>query len=146
MVAVGDVQRGDAGERRDERVAVGAADRARSCAARRRPRVKSMSGGAAVARAADAIDLRRRAVGEEHRAGLRAEGEHVARAVVFLVAARALVLLDDVAIVFVDREARGEAGLHVAAHPQPVEVDARLVFDDERRVCRSATKFSAARS
>jgi hypothetical protein len=45
----------------------------------------------------------------------------MAGAVVFLVAARALVLLDDVAIVFVDREAGGEAGLDVAAHPQLVK-------------------------
>jgi hypothetical protein len=78
------------------------------------------------------IDVIRRAVGEEYRTGLRAHRDHVARAVVFLVAPRALVLLDDVAIVFVDREARRQAQLRVVSHAQAIEVDARLVVDEER--------------
>jgi hypothetical protein len=57
----------------------------------------------------------------------------VPRAVVFLVAARALVLLDDVALVFVDEEAAGDAGLDVGPHAQPVEVKRRLSLGDERR-------------
>jgi hypothetical protein len=54
-----------------------------------------------------AIDPCRGLVGQEHDAGLRAELDHVPRAVVFLVAPRALVLLDDVLLVLVDREASG---------------------------------------
>ena len=66
--------------------------------------------------------------------GLRAEREHVARAVVFLVASRPLVFLDDVAVVLVHRETAGQPELLVLAHAQPVQVQARFVFDDERRV------------
>ena len=73
-------------------------------------------------------------VGQEHDAGLRAQLDDVARAIVFLVAARALVLLDDVALVFVDREAAGDAGLLVLAHPQPIEVERRRLVRDERRL------------
>src|SRR5438477_176571 len=75
----------------------------------------------------DAGDVPLRAIGEEDGAGLRAKREHVARAIVFLVAPRALVLLDDVAVVLVDRKAGREPRLHVAAHAKTVEIDARLV-------------------
>ena len=86
-------------------------------------------------------------VGQEHDAGLRAQLDDVARAIVFLVAPRALVLLDDVALVLVDREAAGEPGLLVAAHPQPVEVERRrLVLGDQRRaLAQQLLKFSRAR-
>ena len=97
-------------------------------------------------RAAIAIDVGDGAIGEEHRTGLRAERQHVPRAVVFLVAPRALVLLDDVAVVFVDRIAGGQAGLLVAAHLQPIEVHARLVFERRALSFCSAAKLSAARS
>ena len=73
-------------------------------------------------------------VGQEDDAGLRAELDDVPRAIVFLVGARALVLLDDVLLVLVDREAGGDAGLLVAAHAQAIEVERRLVLDHQRRV------------
>ena len=66
----------------------------------------------------DLIDVGARTVGQKHRPGLRAEREHVARAIVFLVAPRPLVLLDDVAVVLVERETGGHAGLFVRAHAQ----------------------------
>src|ERR1019366_1941144 len=47
-------------------------------------------------------------------------------------AARALVLLDDVPIVFAERVTSRHADLLVRAHPQSVKVHAGLVFDDER--------------
>ena len=83
-------------------------------------------------------------VGQEHRAGLRAQLDDVARAVVFLVLPRLLVLLHDVAVVLVDRVAGREAGLLVRAHAQAVEVHRGLGFLDHRwRV--SAAKFARRR-
>ena len=43
-----------------------------------------------------------------------------------------LVLADDVRLVLVDREAAGDAGLLVLAHPQSVDVQARVRLLDER--------------
>ena len=91
-------------------------------------------------RAAEPIDGLGRLVGQEHDAGLRAQLDDVPRAIVFLVAPRALVLLDDVLLVLVHREARRDAGLLVAAHAQPVEVERRLVFLDQRRLRRAARR------
>ena len=51
--------------------------------------------------------------------------------VVLLVRPRLLVLLDDVAVVLVDRGARDEPGLAVVAHPLRVHVQARLGILDE---------------
>ena len=82
---------------------------------------------------ASAIDPCRGLVGQEHDAGLGAELDHVPRAVVFLVAPRALVLLDDVLLVLVDREASGNAGLLVRTHLQPVEIERRRLLDGQRR-------------
>ena len=82
----------------------------------------------------DLVDLPRVAIGEEHRSGLRADRQHVARAIVFLVGTRLLVLLDQIAIVFIDRKTGGDAALHVAPHAQAVDVEARDVLDDERRL------------
>ena len=95
--------------------------------------MKSKSGWPPVDARDDGVDRRRGAIGQEHRTGLRANREHVPRAIVFLVGPRLLVLLDQVAIVLVDRKARGHARLHVLAHVQAVDVEARRVFDDERR-------------
>ena len=67
-------------------------------------------------------------------------------AIVFLVAPRALVLLDDVLLVLVHREARGDAGLLVPAHAQTVEVERRLVFDHQRRAGRAASRTARAPS
>ena len=131
MVAVGDVERGDAADRRDERVARCAADAPQGV-----PHLvgrREIDDRLALRHLGDdPIDVGGRAIRQEHRPRLRAEREHVLRAIVFLVAARALVLLDDVAVVLVDGEARGETGLDVAPHLQPVEIDARLVLHDQR--------------
>ena len=54
------------------------------------------------------------------------------RAVVFLVAPGPLVLLDDAAVVLVERKAGGHTGLLVRAIAQAIHVDARFVLDDER--------------
>ena len=53
--------------------------------------------------------------------------------IVLLVLARAFVLADDVVLVLIDRETRGHAGLLVAPHAQPIDVDARAGFLDQRR-------------
>ena len=68
----------------------------------------------------------------------------MARAIVFLVAPRALVLLDDVAVVLVEREAAREAGLLVRAHPEAIEIQARSLLIHERRRVLSAARFSTA--
>jgi hypothetical protein len=49
----------------------------------------------------------------------------VAGAIVLLVPARALVLADDVPLVFVDGETAGDARLFVPAHTQAVEIEGR---------------------
>ncbi len=133
VMAVRNVERRNPGERRHERVAVRAGDAP--------DRVLHAVRGGEIdeRRAADrplgnAGDVALGAVGEEDRTRLRAEREHVARAVVFLVPPGALVLPDYARIVLVDREAGGDSRLHVAAHAEPVEVGARLVLDDERPV------------
>ena len=66
------------------------------------------------------------AIGQEHRAGLRVERFNVAHAVVFLVRAGELVLLDDVLQVFLDARGGDEADLRVTAHDLAVKVEARL--------------------
>src|SRR5215467_4152657 len=79
------------------------------------------------------VDGRGRAVREEDRAGLGADCYHVPRAIVFLVPPRALVLLDDIAVVLLERPAPRDAGLLVSSHSEPIQIDARLVFHDQRR-------------
>ncbi len=80
----------------------------------------------------DPVDLGRRLIRQEHGPRLRAQLHDVPRPVVFLVLPRLLVLQDDVAIVVVDGKRAREARLHVGAHAQAVEVEARLILDDER--------------
>ena len=80
------------------------------------------------------VDFRRAAIGQEHHTRLRPQLDDVPRAIVFLVAARTLVLLDDVLLVLVDRETGGDADLLVRPHAQAVEVHRRRVLDDERRL------------
>ena len=82
----------------------------------------------------DRIDFSRGAIGQEDRTGLRANGQHVTRAIVFFVGPGLLVLLDQVAIVFIDREARCHARLHVRPHVEAVDVEAGFVFNDQRRL------------
>jgi hypothetical protein len=54
-------------------------------------------------------------------------------AIVLFVLARLLVLADEVAVVLLDRIARGEACLHVRPHLQAVQVEAGLLLVDQRR-------------
>ena len=82
----------------------------------------------------DRIDRFRGAIRQEHRSRLRADREHVLRAIVFLIRTRLFVFLDQTAIVLVDRIAGGHAGLHVRSHVQPVEIKARRLLDHERRI------------
>ena len=95
--------------------------------------VKSKSGRSVVAARHDGVDRRGCGVGEKHRTGLRADREHVPRAIVFLVRPRLLVLLDEIVVVLVDRKAGGDAGLHMRSHLQLIHVEGRGVFFDERR-------------
>ena len=76
------------------------------------------------------VDRRVRAISHEDRAGLRAQAEHVARAVVLFVFARAFVFADRVVVVFVNRTAGHKTGLFMPAYAQPVEIETRFVFDD----------------
>ncbi len=135
VVTVGDVQRLDRRKRLDKRIAVCPAHRPHRVAnGVRRREIKQRLAGAEPPY--DGIDRRRRAICEKHRPRLRADRDHVPRPIVFLVPPRPFVLLDDVAVVLVKRPARGDASLLVAPHPQPIQVDARLVFDDERRAAQ----------
>jgi hypothetical protein len=56
----------------------------------------------------------------------------VLRAIVFLVAPRAFVLLDDVGVVLVQRETAGDTGLLVGAHPQSIEIQRWRLIEDKR--------------
>ena len=91
-----------------------------------------------VERLADGLGLDERveaavgAVGQEDGAGLRAQGQDVARAVVLLVGARALVLADDVGVVLVHGAGGGDAHLRVPAHADAVDVEVWFVLFDER--------------
>src|SRR2546423_13395157 len=62
------------------------------------------------------VDCVAPAVGEKDRAGLRANRNHVACAVVLFIFARALVLTNDVGVVLVYRTTSGKSGLFVIAH------------------------------
>ncbi len=132
MVPVGDVERGHAGKGRDQGarlLAAGAPERV----------LHAVGGGEVVDRLGpgyptrDVVDRRGCFVREEHDAGLRAQLDDVARAVVLLVAARTFVLLDDVRLVLVDGEAAGDSRLLVSCHPQTVEIQRRLAVGLERR-------------
>ena len=133
MMTVGDVQRGNPPGRLNQPVAIAAVHAPERVAhAVNRLEIDERLG---LDRLRDElIDLRARTVNQKHRAGLRAERQHVPGAIVFLVAPRPFVLLDDVAVVFVERVAGGQAGLFVRAHAQPIQIEARRVFDHERRL------------
>ncbi len=124
-MAIGDVERRQAAERADDGIHVGAGDLPQGVrhAIRRHKVVDRL--GLRHARG-HGIDGWRRRIRQEHGAGLRPQLGDVARAIVFLVAARLLVLLDEPRVVFVHRVARGQAGLLVLPHPQLVEVERRL--------------------
>ena len=82
---------------------------------------------------ADVIDIRAGVIGQEHHARLSAKLDDVTGAIVFLVSSRALVLLDDVVLVLVNRKAPGQPGLLVVTHLEPVEVQRRRFFLNQRR-------------
>ena len=145
-MAVGDVQRGDRGEGRNQ-------SRRRSPAAARQTvwrtpstASKSKSGASRRDRGRQVVHLRRRAIREEHRARLRAQLDHVPRAVVLLVHARVLVLLDDAGVVVVQAEAAGDARLHMPAHRQAIDVEAGLVLRARVAPSRAACRSSAGRA
>jgi hypothetical protein len=60
------------------------------------------------------------------------------RSIVFLVAPRSLVFLDDVALVLVNRVARRNTELLVSARAKAIDVDARRVLHQHRRVALEA--------
>ena len=97
VMAVGDVQRRHRRERRHERAASSPAATRQTVCCTPSAAVKSNSGARRGRPLHDGVDGRRRAIDREHRPGLRAQLDDVPRAIVFLVPARALVLLDDVA-------------------------------------------------
>src|SRR5438309_1899613 len=143
MMAVGDVQRRNSPECRDERITVDAADRPdRVPDEVGRLEIEERRGERGSGR--ESIDLGRRAVGQEHGTGLRHQRDHVTRAVVFLVSPRPFVFLDDAAVVFVEREATCQANLLVRAHPETVEVHAGRLFDDKRGVLELREIFRRA--
>jgi hypothetical protein len=94
----------------------------------------------------DGVERGGRLVRQEDDTCLGAQLHHVPRAIVFLVAPRPLVLLDDVLFVFVDGEAAGKAGLRVPAHSQPIQIQRRLGFDDERRLTPQRVEVLPARA
>src|SRR4030095_12957847 len=57
----------------------------------------------------------------------------MARAIVLLVRARALVFLDEVARVLVERKASGKSDLRMGSHSQAIEIKGRLVVQKQRR-------------
>ena len=141
MMPVRDVQRRHIGERVLERALVVAGDRPESV-------LNAIGGREVEERRSHDRALHdpghggRRPVSQEHRPRLRTDRQHVARAVVFLVASRVFVLLDSSGFVLIHREARGNAGLFVPTHAQPVDVQGRGVLDDERRGLPQAAKVA----
>jgi hypothetical protein len=79
----------------------------------------------------DGIDVRGGLMNQENGTGLGAQRLDVAGAIVFLVAARPFVLLDHAGVVFRQREARRQTELLMRAHPQAIEIDARLVVEHQ---------------
>ncbi len=133
MMPVRDVQRRHVLERRHDRGAdfgLGPPDRVLDAVGGREI-VERRGGRALRHRARERVAVAER---EQHWPALRARLDNVARAVVFLVGPRLLVLLDQAAVVFVDRKAGGDAGLLVTAHAQPVEIHGRTRLLDERRL------------
>jgi hypothetical protein len=123
VVAVGDVGTGHARERVDERRGIRSLPDGMADAVGGRQVVESgrLHGGGD-----EAIDLRAAAIGEQHRLGVRLERQDVARAVVLLVRARALVLSDHVALVVGDGDAADHPDLGPCAH--------HLAIHEERRI------------
>src|ERR687891_688447 len=132
VVAVGDVERRDAAESGREGTGVGPGDAPESVHHPVFGR-EVVERGRRAGMPRDRVDLGRGAIGEEHDPGLGAQRDHVARAVVLLVAPGELVLLDQPLLVLVDRVARREPGLLVPAGAEAIEVEARLGIEGQRR-------------
>src|SRR5438552_1998698 len=100
MMAVGNVQRGNSSRRLNQPVAtaaVHAPDRVTHTVTRLEIDERLGPGGLRN----DLIDVCASAIDQKHRPGLGLEREHMPRTIVFLVAPRPFVLLDDAAIVLV---------------------------------------------
>ena len=122
-MAIGDVGTGQAREGVDERRGILSLPDGMADAVGGRQVVE----GGRLHRGGDqAIDLRAAAMGQEHRLGVRLERQDVARAVVLLVRARALVLSDHVALVVGDGDAPDHPDLGPCAH--------HLAIHEERRI------------
>jgi hypothetical protein len=133
VVAIRDIQARDLPKCIDELAAIGARyppDRVPHLVGRHEIEERRAGDGAP----RNPVDRARRRVSQKDRTRLRAEIEHVAGAVVFLVLPRAFVLPDDIGLIFVDREARRDSSLLVLPHPKFVEVLAWRVFYDERSI------------
>ena len=89
------------------------------------------------------VDLFQRTIGQEHDTRLRPHLHDVARTIVFFVAPRALVLLDQVSLVFVDRKTASQPGLFVAAHAQAVKIERGRLVHHERRSLAQLLKVLA---
>ncbi len=132
MVPVGDVHDRDAREGGDQRVTsliVEAPDRVAGAIVS--DEVKE--GRAAGRLVDDPIDPGRGVIDQEDRAGLGPKLDDVPGPVVLLVLAGPFVLADHVPLVLVDREAAGDPGLNVIAHPEAIDVQARLVLHEGGR-------------
>ncbi len=131
MVTVRDVQRRDSRERLDDGAGLiepGPPHRVLH-AVRRREVVERF---ACCGLSCERVDSRQRSIREEDHAGLRSERHHVLCPIVFLVAPRALVLLDDVGVVLIQRKTAGDPGLLVSPHPQSIAIERRRVIEHER--------------
>src|SRR5207248_5300765 len=80
-------------------------------------------------------------IGKKERAGLRFQGQDVARAVVFVVAARAFVFADRARVIFINCAAGDDANLFLFAHQQTIEIDARRLFLFERTLFNQLLKI-----
>jgi hypothetical protein len=144
MMTVGDVQRGNSPGCLDEGVAIAAVHAPQRMTHRIGCLEVDQRLGLDGLRD-DPIDLGARAVDQEYRAGLRADGQHVPGPIVFLVGTRPFVLLDDAALVLIERVAGGDAGLFVPAHTEPVQIQTRRIFDHERRLLQRREVLRGAR-
>ena len=145
VVPVRDVRDGNAREELLELVAPAARARGdlpdRVADAVRRDEVVERGGAAGVGD--DRVDRLVVAVGEERRTRVRLKRLDVARAVVFLVLARLLVLLEDAREVVLRVEARHDARLRMGPHRLAVGVVLRLRVLDKRAVRPQRVKRAA---
>ena len=87
------------------------------------------------------VDLGRGRVGHHDRTGLRIQRLDLVHAIVLFVRLGELVLADAIGVVRRDRRGCHQAGLHMAAHDQPIGVVARLTVTREHAICDHAPKI-----